>query len=167
MPGLVLDKPGHDAQLIPRDRDTLLRCKAAGLIAGGQVCTMAPTTSTAARPGEPAMEWIVAPSADERARGQLLPESLRAAHAAFRKHGCLLLPGVLSPPLIDAMHQDYVARYGVLDAGGMLEQSQRPVPNPIGPRGNARSESTLRISGPFAKPAVLCDPLPRWAPPPL
>jgi hypothetical protein len=113
------------------------------------------------------MEWIVAPSADERARGQLLPESLRAAHAAFRKHGCLLLPGVLAPPLIDAMHQDYVARYGALDAGGMLEQSQRPVPNPIGPRGKARFEITLRMSGAFGKPDVFANPLLRGVLAPL
>ena len=71
---------------------------------------MAPMMGTV-RPGEPAMEWMIAPSADERARGRLLPESLSAAHAAFRKHGCLLLPGVFPTSLIDAMHQDYVYQF--------------------------------------------------------
>ena len=120
---------------------------------------MAPMMSTVARPGEPAMEWMVAPSADERARGQLLPETQRAAHAAFHKHGCLLLRGVFAPPLIDAMHQDYVARYGALDAGSMLEQSRRPVPNPVCACGKARFEITLRMSGAFGRPDGFANPL--------
>jgi hypothetical protein len=105
------------------------------------------------------MEWIVAPSADERARGQLLPAAQRAAHAAFHKHGCLLLPGVFPTPVIDAMHQDYIARYGALDAGAMLEQSKRPAPNPIDPRGTARFEITMRMTGAFSRPDVFANPL--------
>jgi hypothetical protein len=120
---------------------------------------MAPMTSTFARPGETAMEWIVAPSADERARGQLLPETERQAHAAFHRHGCLLLPGVFSLPVIEAMHQDYVSRYGVLDARGMHEVAERPVPNPIRASGRARYEITLRMSGAFARPEVFVNPL--------
>jgi hypothetical protein len=119
---------------------------------------MAPMMSTA-RPEMPAMEWIVAPSADERARGQWLPETQAAAHAAFHQHGCLMLPGVLPLPLIDAMHRDYVARYGALDAQAMLEQSQRPAPNPIGPRGKARFEITVRMNGAFGSPALFANPL--------
>jgi hypothetical protein len=84
------------------------------------------------------LEWILAASADESARGQLPPEAQRAAHAAFDLHGCILLRGVFPPPVIDAMHQEYVARYGALDAHQMLEQSMRPPPNPIGARGKAR-----------------------------
>ena len=119
---------------------------------------MAPMTSIA-RPGDSAMEWMIAPSADERARGQLLPESLSAAHAAFRKHGCLLLPGALPVSLVEAMHQEYVARYGALDARGMLEQARRPPPNPIDPRGDARFEITVRMSGAFARPEGFANPL--------
>ena len=55
-------------------------------------------------------------------------------------------------PLIDAMHQEYVARYGDLDAHGMREQSTRPPPNPIDPRGTARFEITMRMSGAFGRP---------------
>jgi hypothetical protein len=113
------------------------------------------------------MEWIVAPSADERARGQLHPETQSAAHAAFHKHGCLMLPGVFPIPVVDAMHRDYVARYGKLDAGGMLEQSQRPVPNPVGPRGEARYEITLRMNGAFGAPVVFSNPLLRGVLAPL
>jgi hypothetical protein len=111
------------------------------------------------RPGDPAMEWMIAPSADERARGRLLPETLSAAHAAFRKHGCLLLPGVIPTSLIDAMHQDYVARYRAYDAAAMFEQSQRPGPNPVGARGEARYEITLPMSGAFGNPDLFANPL--------
>jgi len=114
---------------------------------------------TIASPELPAMEWTVAPSAEERARGRWLPATQAAAHAAFHKHGCLLLPGVLPIPVVDAMHQEYNSRYGALDAGAMLEQSQRPTPNPIGPRGKARFEITLRMSGAFCRPDVFANPL--------
>src|ERR1700722_6488421 len=124
-----------------------------------QVCTMAPMTSTLAPPGESATGWIVAPSADERARGQLLPDVQSAAHAAFHKHGCVVLRGVFPLPLIDAMHQEYVARYGHLDASGMREQSTRPPPNPIDPRGAARFEITVRMSGAFGRPEGFANPL--------
>jgi len=119
---------------------------------------MAPMKSLA-RPGEPAMEWMVAPSADERARGQLRPETQSAAHAALRQHGCVLLRGVFPVPLIEAMHHEYVVRYGALDARGMLEQARRPPPNPIDPRGAARFEITVRMSGAFARPEGFANPL--------
>jgi hypothetical protein len=57
------------------------------------------------------------------------------------------------------MHQDYIARYGGLDAGGMLEQARRPLPNPIDPRGEARFEITVRMSGAFARPEGFANPL--------
>ena len=113
------------------------------------------------------MEWMVALSADERARGQLSPETVGAAHAALRKHGCLVLPGVVPVPLIDAMHQDYVARYGALDVQGMLEQSQRPSPNPVCPRGRARFEITMRMTGAFGRPEGFANPLLRGVLAPL
>jgi hypothetical protein len=119
---------------------------------------MAPMMSIA-RPGDPAMDWIVAPSADERARGQLLPQTQAAAHAAFGKHGCVMLPGMFAPALVDAMHREYVARYGALDAHAMLELAERPAPNPIGPRGKARFEITLRMSGAFCRPDLFANPL--------
>jgi hypothetical protein len=120
---------------------------------------MAPMTSTSARPGETAMDWIVTPSADERARGQLLPESQRQAHAVFHKHGCLLLRGMFPLPVIEAMHQHYNAGYGALDQHGMHDLSKRPVPNPINPSGKARYEITLRMAGAFCRPDVFFNPL--------
>jgi hypothetical protein len=124
-------------------------------------------TPALARLGEPAMDWIVAPSAEERARGRLLPETLGEAHAAFRQHGCLLLRGVFPTALIDAMHQDYLARYGALDARAMREQSKRPSPNPVCPRGEARFEITMRMSGAFARPEGFASPLLRGVLAPL
>jgi hypothetical protein len=104
-------------------------------------------------------DWIVAVSAGERARTQLNPPAQAAAQAAFRQHGCLLLRGVFAPTVIDVMHQEYLARYGALDARGMMEEATRPAPNPIAPRGEGRFEITLRMSGAFARPDVFASPL--------
>ena len=41
----------------------------------------------------------------------------------------------------------------------MLEQSLRPPPNPVGARGEARYEITLRMSGAFGAAAVFANPL--------
>jgi hypothetical protein len=112
-------------------------------------------------------DWIVAVSADESARGRLHPQSQNAALAAFHAHGCLLLSGVFPASLIDAMHQEYLARYGGLDARAMMEEAMRPQPNPIAPRGEARFEITLRMSGAFARPDVFANPLLRGVLSPL
>jgi hypothetical protein len=105
------------------------------------------------------MEWIFATSAEDRARGQLLPDTLRDVHAAFHEHGCVLLRGLFPRPVIEAMHQEYAARYGALDLDGMREQSKRPVPNPVDPRGTARFEITIRMSGAFGRPEAFANPL--------
>jgi Phytanoyl-CoA dioxygenase (PhyH)/SEC-C motif len=108
---------------------------------------------------DPTPEWIVTPSAEERARGQLAPQALREAHAAFANHGCLLLREALPVALIDAMREEFDARYGALGLAGMREQSRRPPPNPIDPRGEARFEITARMSGAFARPEGFASPL--------
>jgi hypothetical protein len=95
-------------------------------------------------------DWIVAASA---------VDVQRQAHLALRKHGCLLLRGVFPPSVIDAMHREYASRYGALDARAMLAQSERPEPNPIAPRGKARFEITLRMTGAFCRPDVFANPL--------
>jgi hypothetical protein len=106
-------------------------------------------------------DWIVTPSAAERAGGELLPQTQRAAHAALRQHGCIMLPGLFAPPVVDAMYREYLSRYGDLDLQGMLAQSQQPPPNPVDPRGGARFEITMRMSGAFAQPNVFANPLVR------
>ena len=103
------------------------------------------------------MDWDVAVSADERARGQLNPEGERAAHAAFRQHGCLVLRGLFAAPIIDAVYRDYTSRYGGLDAREMSAQAMRPAPNPFTVRGDARYEITPRLSDAFGAPEVLAN----------
>jgi hypothetical protein len=116
-------------------------------------------TTALAQLEDPVLDWIIAPSAEERARGQLSSEAQRQAHAAFRQHGCLLVRGALPVSLIDAMRAEFDARYGALGLAGMLEQSRRPPPNPIDPRGEARFEITIRMSGAFARPDGFANPL--------
>jgi hypothetical protein len=104
-------------------------------------------------------EMIVAVSADERARGQLHPEAQRAAHAGFRQHGCLMLRGVFPPPVIGAMYQDYLSRYGALDSRQMLELAAKPPPNPFIARGEARYQITPRMNGAIGAPEVFANGL--------
>jgi hypothetical protein len=102
-------------------------------------------------------ESILAVSADERARGRLDAEVERGALAAFRSHGCLVLRGALAPALIDAMHADYMARYGALDANAMRERALLPPPNPIIARGEGRFQITPRMTGAFAAPGIFAS----------
>jgi hypothetical protein len=107
----------------------------------------------------PVFDWIITPSAEERARGQLSPESQRDAHAAFHRHGCLLVRDALPVPVIDDMRDEFEARYGKLGLAGMMAQSRRRPPNPVDPRGEARFEITMRMSGAFARPEGFANPL--------
>src|SRR5437660_6685902 len=105
------------------------------------------------------VDWVVAASADERSRGQLSPETARAAHAAFRQHGCLVLRGLFAPPVVDAVYRDYASRYGALDAREMSAQAMRPPPNPFIVRGNGRYQITPRLNGAFGAPEMLANRL--------
>jgi hypothetical protein len=69
------------------------------------------------------------------------------------------LRGVFPPALIDAMHADYMARYGALDASAMRERAMLPPPNPIIARGEGRFQITPRMSGAFAAPGIFASPL--------
>jgi hypothetical protein len=96
-------------------------------------------------------------SADERSRGRLSVETERAAHVAFRKHGCLVLRGLFEPLVIDALYGDYELRYGALDERGMSDQAMNPPPNPFTVRGHARYEITPRLTDAFGTPEVLAN----------
>jgi len=126
-------------------------------------------STTTVRPGgrELPPGMLVEVSGEERARGQLPPEALRSAHAAFHAHGCLLLRGLFAPAAMDAMHQDYVSRYGGFDKHAMASLAARPVPNPIRPSGDGRFEVTLRMSGAFLRPDVFANPVLRGVLAPL
>src|SRR5215831_5727734 len=116
-------------------------------------------STMAVKPGarELPPDMVVAVSTEERARGQLHPEAQRAALAAFHAHGCLLLRGLFAPAAMDAMHHDYVSRYGALDKHAMLEIGRRPSPNPIRLSGEGRFEVTLRMNGAFLQPDVFAS----------
>jgi len=118
-------------------------------------------------PREMPRELVTTVSADEYTRGQLTPQSLRAAHAAFGAHGCALLRGLIPLPAIDSLYQDYLSRYGAIDQREMLALGLRPVPNPVRPSGQGRFEVTLRMSGAFLRPDVFANPLLRGVLSPL
>jgi hypothetical protein len=104
------------------------------------------------------MDWIVAVSPGESAGGALAPETEAAAHAAFREHGVVLLRGMFPPSTIEAMHQEYLARYGSLDMSAMGDEADRPAPNRFLAVGGARCDITLRMTGAFGRPDVFANP---------
>lgn len=105
------------------------------------------------------MDWVVAVSPDERGAGVLHPETQASALGKLRQYGCVLLRGVYEPALIDALHAEFSARYGGLDAHRMKALAQRPPPNPILEVGDARFEITVAMTGVFARPDLYASPL--------
>src|SRR5215472_3219753 len=67
-------------------------------------------------PGDLMMDWVVAVPPSEAASGVMSRETEGAAYAAMEEHGCVLLRGVFSPVLIDAMHREFMAQLGGLTA---------------------------------------------------
>jgi hypothetical protein len=105
------------------------------------------------------MDWIVAVSADEVASGELSSESECDAHAAFREHGCVLLRGAFPRLVVEAMFNEFVARYGSLDAQRMQNEAAKPPPNRYLRVGEARYEITLRVSGALGALDVIANRL--------
>jgi len=105
------------------------------------------------------MDWVVAVSKSEISSGELSAETERRAHAAFHEHGCVLLRGAMPTTSIDALHRDYVSRYGALDARAMQNEAAKPPPTRFLRVGEARYEITLRVSGAFAAPDLLANSL--------
>jgi hypothetical protein len=103
------------------------------------------------------MDWIVQVAAAETAGPELTPETQAAALAAFREHGCVLLRGMFPPAAIEAMHAEYVARYGTLDMAAMGTEAERPAPNRFLSVGGARCDITLRMTGGFGQPDVFAN----------
>jgi hypothetical protein len=104
------------------------------------------------------MDWIVQVAASEAAGACFASETEATAHAAFREHGCVLLRGMFRPDAIEAMHREYLARYGTLDMVGMGLEADRPPPNRFLGVGGARCDITLRMSGAFGDPDVFANP---------
>jgi hypothetical protein len=118
-----------------------------------------PVAARSTRLEESPMEWIVAVSPDERARGALLPETERMARAAFLKHGCVLLRGLFPISVVDDMHREYEDRYGALTANQMSDQAMAPPPTRFLEVGGGRFEITLRMAGAFGAPKVFANSL--------
>jgi hypothetical protein len=104
------------------------------------------------------MEWIVQVAPGEVAGGQLAAATEEVAHAAFREHGCVLLRGMFRADAIEALHREYLARYGTLDMVGMGLEADRPPPNRFLGVGGARCDITLRMSGAFGDPDLFANP---------
>src|SRR3984893_14273097 len=113
------------------------------------------------------MDWIVAVSADETASGEFAPETEATAHAAFREHGCVLLRGMFRPDAIEALHREYLARYGTLDMVGMGLEADRPPPNRFLAVGGARCDITLPMAGAFGDSDPVAEPRPLQCPGPV
>ena len=105
------------------------------------------------------MDWIVAVSADEVASGALSSESERGAHAAFREHGCVLLRGAFPRPVVEGMFNEFIARYGSLDAQRMQNEAAKPPPNRYLRVGDSRYEITLHVSGALGALDVIANRL--------
>ena len=105
------------------------------------------------------MDWIIAVSPAERARGEILPETEREANRALREHGCVLLRGALPIETVDSMHQEFMSRYGSLDATSMQVQANKPPPNRFLKVGDDRYDIVLRMSGAFGRPDVFANRL--------
>jgi hypothetical protein len=103
------------------------------------------------------MDWVVAVPQSETSRAEFSPETEAAACAALHEHGCVLLRGAFSPAIIEAMHRDYVAQFGMLDLAAMGAEAAKPPPNRFLPVGSARFDITLRMTGAFARPEIFAN----------
>jgi ectoine hydroxylase-related dioxygenase (phytanoyl-CoA dioxygenase family) len=105
------------------------------------------------------MDWVVAVSASETAKGELAQDTESAVRAAFDEHGCVLLRGALPLATVEAMHGEFVAQFGALDLAAMRGQTQKPPPSRFVQVGDARYDVTPRMTGAFGQPAVFANSL--------
>src|ERR1700730_1953262 len=105
------------------------------------------------------MDWVVTVSPNETASGELAPETEKAAHAAFDKHGCVLLRGAFPLATIEAMHRAYVAQFGALDLAAMQAEAANPPPNRFLEVGQARYDITVRMADAFGTPDAFANGL--------
>jgi hypothetical protein len=110
-------------------------------------------------PGEWPMDWVVNVSPGETAGAELAPATAVAAHAAFAQNGCVLLRGALPLAAIEAMHREYVAQFGALDAAAMQAEAAKPPPNRFLQVGDARYDITVEMTGAFGDPHAFANQL--------
>jgi Phytanoyl-CoA dioxygenase (PhyH) len=102
---------------------------------------------------------IVPLSEAERGQGALTQDSTHAAIRALHEAGAVVLRGVFRAEAIDALHREFVARYGGLDLIGMRELAELPAPNSIQKVGDGRFEIALRLTGVFGQPGLFANPI--------
>lgn len=105
------------------------------------------------------MDWIVPVSSSESVAGVLAPATADAAYEALRTRGCALLRGVFPDGAIDALHREYLARFGAMSEPQMAEQAAKPAPNPFLHVGTARYDIALQMTGLFGAPEIFANPL--------
>jgi ectoine hydroxylase-related dioxygenase (phytanoyl-CoA dioxygenase family) len=97
------------------------------------------------------MDWIVAASASEHAEGR------DAARAAFHEHGCILLRGALPAAAVEAMHREFMSRFGALSYAAMETEAAKPPPNRFLRVGGARYDIVVPMTGAFGNPEVFAN----------
>jgi hypothetical protein len=107
---------------------------------------------------ELSMDWVVEVS-QGAAGAELSPQAEATAHAAFEKHGCVLLRGAFALATVEAMHRDYVAQIGALDLAAMRAEAAKPPPNRFRSTGEARYDITVRMTGAFGAPETFANPV--------
>lgn len=105
------------------------------------------------------MDWIVPVSPAERAGQALSADTTRAARAALAQYGCLILKSVFETAFVDALMEQFVARYGAQDPAEMSRRARQPAPNPVLEVGERRFEIAVQMSGRFAAPQLFANPL--------
>lgn len=98
-------------------------------------------------------------SEQERREGRLLPDKAHAAVLALAKHGCLVLRAAFPAGFIDALHDEFLSRYGAFDLAAMRAEAAKPPPNPILEVGTARFEIAVRMTSGFGRPELLANPI--------
>ncbi len=102
---------------------------------------------------------IVRVTASEHSSGLLASDSTLATFKALHENGVVILRELFSRDAIEALYDEFFARYGDLDASAMLALSERPAPNPIQKNGSARFEVVIRMTGGFGQPSLFANPL--------
>ncbi len=95
----------------------------------------------------------------ERDSGVLGRDAGMSVYKALAENGVAILRGLFSAAMIDGLYREFAARFGNFDAAAMQALSERPPPNPIQKNGDGRFEMVMRMSGGFAQPQLLANPI--------
>src|SRR5689334_19543754 len=102
-------------------------------------------------------DFIVPIPPAEQAAGVIGRDTATAGYKTLYETGVLLLRGIFPEGQIEALHREFLARFGARDLAAMEAQARLPPPNPVLPVGGARFELAMRLNGPFGDPALLAN----------